>query len=1162
MKGLILILLFNIQVYGDDLLSGYSSIISQNKPIEFEVKPVIERSYKESYEYLFFVFMNGVNDLGILGFSMADINEMEMVGSTDKVAVVVEHNVIERTKEGLVFKPGANTYFIRKDPNDPQKDRQKASMIVSEVINYTPDGDMGSARHLAVSVKKAIKRFKPQKLILVVWNHGNGYFGVSYDDVSGNSMSVADLASALSDIKSYYGRKIDIFAMDACLMQMVEVIAQIKDYANFIVASQEYVPGTGYPYDEVLKRINSSSSPKDAAVGMVEVFVKAYDDYKSDSFGTYSDNRVTLSVIDTSKYNTFVSLLNNWVRKAIKSQDFKVITSSSIKENTFFFHKGANIETAQWGYSSTETEGVMTRTVDLVDYLMLSKLKMSDEELKKETDKLISFIKKDFVVYHRGGEAQNSKAQSYKERTHGIAIYLPKLRYNSKYEGLSFAKETLWDEYLKGDLSDEFSQEEVKLSYSKDVKSVSGVDDEKSEDKPLSKITPLTADSRILNTFNNSISQNNPVLDLTAKNFDNQNIDFQKTSSLNHNQNISYSKMNVYSTSYTTKKTITPNEENLINSTSDSIYNRDATNTKNNDRVSIKESLVDKSKNAFRTISDSLSLGVEKMKDLFFNDNDKKQNLEKLLLKFEEEIIKNLSISFSQQLLEDVKIQNELMKFDRNRTSKLLSYASSLKEIDEILSKDYSENDVAILSNYLSSTLDRSKAVCELNICVPPENLVDNFMKKQTDKYTSAKIKFTEMAIRKWEYIFSDESLFMNWGQAKNITISTTSWSQMSVKERNVTIDNLIKQSLKKGVTTYATPQISPDRFKQVEKRIEVDRAVLNISSELLKTGFLKEDEFRALRTKPLEEQAYILANLFDRAQIKSNPVFERDIGIINANRASFVNEVLDTRSRAILSNYISNNIINEIAKSKTASQLYSKLYSNNKKPSITIDYINRDSSNNGNTIFINASLIEQYLRIKGYNIESLKDERIRKEILSYLSPVIVKEMATIYVNSKTKDYSPQVREKYSISLLYQAKYFEENPDLNKVFSGVYGFIDYADKIDSINRIYRTSDDKYDFLQKVGLRYYPNLSSYSQTKADMLSSISKELERRSKLSQDERKKIDNHAIFSEKDIDKLSAYEIISHADSFTTSALLKIQQKLIKENNFAKIYDSIISSL
>ncbi|MCX7648738.1 MAG: hypothetical protein N2Z60_09010, partial [Elusimicrobiales bacterium] len=80
-----------------DLLSGYEELLkSTTTAPPSSVGAAIDRTQdgviKDKYEWLVFVFINGVNDLGILNLSVNDINEMETVGSTDKVAVVAEHN--------------------------------------------------------------------------------------------------------------------------------------------------------------------------------------------------------------------------------------------------------------------------------------------------------------------------------------------------------------------------------------------------------------------------------------------------------------------------------------------------------------------------------------------------------------------------------------------------------------------------------------------------------------------------------------------------------------------------------------------------------------------------------------------------------------------------------------------------------------------------------------------------------------------------------------------------------------------------------------------------------------------------------------------------------------------------------------------------------------
>ncbi len=1142
----ILIVFLNHLVADDELLNGYSSFLPTTAKVELDIKPSFEKApLKDKYETVVFVFMNGVNDLGILNFSVGDINEMEMIGSTDRVAVIVEHNRIEKDSYGfLKFGRGAQTYFIDKDTS---------SQIVSRIIDYTPDGDMGSARHFAISAKKVLKRFKPDRFIVILWNHGNGYIGIAYDDVSGNSMNIKDLSAALSEIQKAYGRKIDIFAMDACLMQMAEVVAEIKDYASFIVASQEIIPGPGYPYDDVLKVFNTASSVREMAVGIVE---KYYEAYSSTKFGVYEDKDITLSAIDTSEYSKFISLLNRWVLLALNSADFEEITSSSVKKNVFLFGKKD---------SEDLMHKILRRSADLVDYLENAMLKMKDDSLKNETVNLIDFIKNNLVIHHKGGRALNFQGFPYNTRTYGIAIYLPKLRYNStRYEGLKFCELSLWDEFIKRDLSDEVRNTSLASENGLDLKLDRSKDLSKEEDgltnlpKPVSK-TNISS----FNSEKEGIKDNNGVKLVGPYELKNSQTQLR-------NESV-YAKM--YSTLYTKNKTLVPTAKTLFE-TSDikkSVSLKDFSNKtvdeQNKDSSSLFKNLADKSQKTAQMLISNISSGASKIRNLFFEDKEKKDKYLKILEKFELEISTYMSVKFSQKLLNDQKLQKELLNIDRNRASKIISYAQTIVELDEVLLKGYykkpnkkilskaNENeDVNALSEYLSSTLDRSKEICILDICVPPENLIEKMMKSERNKsrYNNSKITFTEKAIRKWNYIFGDETYIFRWDQARGVSVSSQSWLNMSVKERNAALKKIPNISV----------ELMPAYALEKKKTEELKIAVSAVAESLLEKGFFTATEFNAIKGKSYEEQAYILANFFDRSGIKNIPELSRSVAVINANRTSFVNEVIDDKSRTILSNYVSNNIKNELLSSKTASDLYNKVYAQ-KLPSIVIDYTGRnDSKLEGDKIIIDASLIEQYMRMKGYTVESFKDEKVRREIMAYISPVVVKEMAAMYIASNNKSFSFDVREKYATALLYQAKYIKENKSLKSIFSPLYGYVDYADRIDSLMRLYRTSDNKDDFIEKAGLRYYSHLQSSSVARSEMLLAITKEIEKRSKMSADERKRVDEYALFTYDDIQNLTPFEISAHASDFTTEALLKLQQMLLSQNNFASFYDKIISSL
>ncbi len=83
-------------------------------------------------EWLVLVFINGVNDLGIMGLANNDINEMEAVGSTDRVSVVAEYGLMgSDASSNLQFQRGAKTLYITRDGD--------AAHITSPVINSSND---------------------------------------------------------------------------------------------------------------------------------------------------------------------------------------------------------------------------------------------------------------------------------------------------------------------------------------------------------------------------------------------------------------------------------------------------------------------------------------------------------------------------------------------------------------------------------------------------------------------------------------------------------------------------------------------------------------------------------------------------------------------------------------------------------------------------------------------------------------------------------------------------------------------------------------------------------------------------------------------------------------------------------------------------------------
>ena len=364
-------------------------------------------------EWLVLVFINGVNDLGILGFANTDINEMEAVGSSDKMDVVVEYGILgidDIYGRNLQFPRGSKTIHIMKDAD--------ASKITSPVIFESNETDMGSEASLVRFVKRGIRDFPAKKTAVILWNHGAGRLGISFDDVSNNSMEVDKLGRALAQIKKALGgRKIDVFATDACLMQMASVAYEFKDSAEIIVGSEETIPGDGYPYTAILGQLSAAAGMGAEQLGQVIV----------DAYGASYGSDATLSALRTSALPGFVRALNNWVA-AVKTDQpaFTVAASAALVSSTSRF---------------TQKE-----SKDLVDYTERVEARLAaGHPVKAVGAALRGYISSNLVIRNAAKPANRKPYTQAK----GLAIYIPDSQYNSaNYEKPSFTGVSLWDDFL------------------------------------------------------------------------------------------------------------------------------------------------------------------------------------------------------------------------------------------------------------------------------------------------------------------------------------------------------------------------------------------------------------------------------------------------------------------------------------------------------------------------------------------------------------------------------------------------------------------------------------------------------------------------------------------------------------------------------------------
>jgi len=235
---------------------------------------------------------NGMSDQADI-----DIAEMQQVGSTEEVNVVVQVDRAARDP-----RPGCYRYFIKKDGADTIAD-------LGEV-------DMADPTTLAGFADFLRRHYPATNYVLILWDHGDGWYSgyrasaIFRDESNAHMMGVAggEFAQAMAGVKQSLGKRARILAFDACLMGMVEVAAEVRDDCDYVLASEALVPWNGLPYDKFLDRLTSRPTRTPA-----ELLPDVCRDYVEQ----YPNEQVTLSALDMRGLDRAIGLMKTTLSDSI-----------------------------------------------------------------------------------------------------------------------------------------------------------------------------------------------------------------------------------------------------------------------------------------------------------------------------------------------------------------------------------------------------------------------------------------------------------------------------------------------------------------------------------------------------------------------------------------------------------------------------------------------------------------------------------------------------------------------------------------------------------------------------------------------------------------------------------------------------------------------------
>ncbi len=237
------------------------------------------------------VYMAADNNLE--SFALDDLNEMESVNFAAGL------NVITLVDRAPGYASGDGDWTDTRAGLMVHDDNLNAvsSLGAEDSVGETNSGDGAT---LTTFINNAMAASPATNYALIVWDHGGGLSGTSWDDsAGGDNLKLAEFRSAVlaSNLPHF-----DFIGFDACLQGMLEQCWDLRDLSDVVVASQELEPGDGWEYQSFLGAL--AADPAMTAFDFANAVVDTY----GERYAGESDT--TLSAVRTAGLDALNQSLN------------------------------------------------------------------------------------------------------------------------------------------------------------------------------------------------------------------------------------------------------------------------------------------------------------------------------------------------------------------------------------------------------------------------------------------------------------------------------------------------------------------------------------------------------------------------------------------------------------------------------------------------------------------------------------------------------------------------------------------------------------------------------------------------------------------------------------------------------------------------------------
>ena len=207
----------------------------------------------------------------------------------------------------------------------------------SRILQRFPSESMGKPEILSRLLQLGPELRPAAQYALILWDHGAGPLeGVCFDDLYGqDSLTLPELREALESSSFSGENRLSWIGFDACLMSSLEVACVCAEYADYMIASQEVEPVSGWNYG-FLSSVGKETGAEEIGRNIVASYVE----------GKQETDMLTLALIRLDRIKALEAAADAFFARA----------GNQLDKSTFSALSRSRLRTRGFGRASTGSD--------------------------------------------------------------------------------------------------------------------------------------------------------------------------------------------------------------------------------------------------------------------------------------------------------------------------------------------------------------------------------------------------------------------------------------------------------------------------------------------------------------------------------------------------------------------------------------------------------------------------------------------------------------------------------------------------------------------------------------------------------------------------------------------------------------------------------------